>query len=229
MNEQQRDYAGIWDSYARRFSNSKDAHGKFLGDEWGTTESTVSSFNQWVLPILANANVACELGVGGGKHTSLAAIHVQKMILGVDVSHEMISLATMRMDKEFPGKFKGIFTDGTKLPIENASVDAFYSIDAMVHIFPYDLLRYVREISRILNTGGKGVFEFADWDTPRAYEKFKMDAEVFYRSGKEMSSGAFGFVSRSMIAAALKETGLIVDGIEMVTGRTSVVCFRKDS
>lgn len=219
------DYEKVWDRYSDRFEKNADKHNaKHLGDEWGPDDLPRANFEEFVVPYIGNVNIIGELGVGGGKYTIIAAQYAQK-IFGIDISDKMLVRTSERL-KESKCEFVPIKCKNSKILLEDATLDLFFSFDSMVHIFPYDFFSYVGEISRVLKNGSIAVLEFADWDTPGAIKKFKMDYD-HYMEKQSLSPGAFGFISRNAIRSFAISAGMEIVNIQKRSPRTSVVTMRK--
>lgn len=219
------DYEKVWDKYSDNFDDKKNG-AEHLGDEWSTPEKSLVWFKKFIEPYLQDVAVAGELGVGGGKYSVLAADHIKKLY-GIDISNNMLARTKERL-ADHECVFVPAKCENSEIPLPDESIEFFYSLDSMVHIFPYELYLYILEVGRILKPEGVAILEFADWDTPAAIVKFKLDVEVFQKNGG-LGSGAFGFVSRQAIHHFANEAGLKVENIEAMTGRTSVARLRKSN
>ena len=220
------DYEATWDAYSKRFgttASTKDV--QHLGDEWHTAAFSARIYEQFIRPHVETdaVRVVAELGVGGGKYTSMVAPHVAR-IYGVDVSSEMLERTRLRLEQT-SCEFTTIKTDGRKLDIEPGTVDFFFSIDSCVHIFPYELFGYLGEMSRTLRPNGVGVVDFADWDGHRSFDKFCFDVDVLERTNK-INPGAFSFVPGRVMVDMVTHHGMDVRGLSPSgNGRSSVVTF----
>lgn len=219
------DYEKIWDNYSDRFGTTNDTvKAENLGDEWGDLETSRFRFEKLVIPYLQDGLDVGELGVGGGKYSLMAAQHLRRLY-GIDISDKMLMRTAERL-KETKCEFVAVKCAEMKILLPDNSLDVFFSLDSMVHIFPYDLYSYVCEIGRILRSGGTGVIEYADWDQPGAINKFKMDFEHFSQHGG-LSPGAFGFISRSAMQQFAQSAGLTIVDIQAVSNRSSAAIVRK--
>jgi len=88
-----------------------------------------------------------ELGPGDGSLAVLVAAHARRVIV-VDVTDE--SVRTFQT----PDNFELVLTDGTSIPVSDASVNVAFSNQVMEHLHPEDALAQLREIHRILVPGG---------------------------------------------------------------------------
>jgi len=88
-----------------------------------------------------------ELGPGDGSLAILVAAHARRVIV-VDVSDESVRAF------QTPANFELVLTDGTAIPVPDASVDVAFSNQVMEHLHPDDALAQHREIHRILVPGG---------------------------------------------------------------------------
>jgi SAM-dependent methyltransferase len=219
------DYEKVWSGYAERFVKNSDAkRDGWLGEEWGTAEQAEGLFTKYLEPCLSSKSTVAELGVGGGKYSAMVAPRVQ-VLYGIDISIEMLNLTEARL-RDLKCAFVPVKTDGKHVALDDNSVDLFFSFDSMVHIFPYDLFAYLCEMQRFLRPGGKAIFEFADWDSTGLVQKFLLDYNAYIQQG-QLSSGAFGFISRSAICRLSEHAGLQVESLEQITGRTTVIVLKK--
>lgn len=100
-----------------------------------------------------------DYGCGVGRVARFLSPHA-KLLHGVDISPEMIKLA-----KEFCKDCNNIDfvqTNGIKIPLEDSSIDFVYSILTLQHVEREDAYLILRELNRILKTGGKIYLTFPD-------------------------------------------------------------------
>lgn len=219
------DYEKIWNNYSDRFGKTPGtAHAEHLGDEWANHQLSLARFEQFIKPHLAQGGDVGELGVGGGKYSVLAAPFVSRLY-GIDISQNMLERTADRL-KETNCDFIPIKCADSQIPLPDGSLDFFFSLDSMVHIFPYDLFSYVAEVGRILKAQAIAVIEFADWDQPGAINKFVLDHEHFVRQ-RQLSPGAFGFISRCAMEQFGARAGLKTLQFQEVSKRSSVVTLQK--
>ena len=223
---QTQDYEKIWDQYSEKFGQTpgteKAAH---LGDEWANLEISRARFEQFVLPHLRETLDVGELGVGGGKYSVMAAAHLRRLN-GIDISDRMLARTAERLQQETQCEFVAVKCVDSKITLPDAALDVFFSLDSMVHIFPYDFYSYVCEVGRVLRPGAVGIIEYADWDAPGAIHKFKMDFDHF-RQHRQLSPGAFGFISRAAMTQFVASAGLKLEKIDTISKRSSVATLRK--
>lgn len=79
---------------------------------------------------------------------SLEVAKLAGKVIAVDVSKEVTKRANA------PKNFELIISDGSNIPIENASVDVVYSDQLMEHLHPEDALRQLMNIYQVLKPGG---------------------------------------------------------------------------
>jgi len=222
---QTQDYENVWDGYSKRFNKTADTENTpNLGDEWGNDELTKKVFDGHILPHLRPGCNAAELGVGGGKYSILISPHVHTLY-GIDISNEMLKRTAKRLESG-RSRFVPVKTDGTNIKLSSNSVDFIFSIDSCVHIFHYDLFRYLKEFARIMKSGARGAVEFADWDRPGSFDKFVFDFDILEKTGR-LNSGAFAFIDKAAISCFLRGAGLKELEIRPLTPRSSIVTFLK--
>jgi ubiquinone/menaquinone biosynthesis C-methylase UbiE len=90
--------------------------------------------------------IGCGAGYGAG-YLSESASH----ITAVDISNEGVS---QYWDKYTRGNLHFLLGDGTHIPFKHSSFDVVMSFQVIEHIEPKFVLGYLREIRRVLRTGG---------------------------------------------------------------------------
>jgi ubiquinone/menaquinone biosynthesis C-methylase UbiE len=219
------DYEKIWDTYSDKFGQTPGTtKAENLGDEWGNLELSRERFEKFVRPHLSESLDVGELGVGGGKYSAMAAQYVRKLY-GIDISDNMLARTAERL-QETSCEFVPIKCADSKIALPDASLDVFFSLDSMVHIFPYDFFSYICELGRVLKPGSVAIIEYADWDQAGAVDKFRMDQAYFFQH-KTLSPGAFGFISRRAMEQFAACAGLKVMQIQALSKRSSVATLQK--
>jgi SAM-dependent methyltransferase len=96
---------------------------------------------------LAPERTFMEIGAGDCA-LSLRVAESARHVYAVDVSDQITASARR------PPNFKLLLTDGTHLPVADASVDVALSNQLMEHLHPEDALEQLREVHRSLAPGG---------------------------------------------------------------------------
>jgi len=143
----------------------KEQTGRVAG-AFGYSEADLS-----VVPETANLGLSCgnpiahaglrpgetvvDLGSGGGMDVILAASHVgpQGVVIGVDMTEEMIALAERNTQKTSLGNVEFRLGEIDKMPIEDQSVDCVIS-NCVVNLCE-DKDAVFRDVFRILRPGGR--------------------------------------------------------------------------
>ncbi len=88
-----------------------------------------------------------EIGCGDGALSTLAAARVASVV-AVDVSAEIVAAGSPSP------KVAVLLTDGTHLPLPDASIDVAYSDQLIEHLHPDDAGEQLRSIARVVRPGG---------------------------------------------------------------------------
>jgi ubiquinone/menaquinone biosynthesis C-methylase UbiE len=153
-NARAREDAGYFVAFGRRYSD--DA-------QFFATATEVINRLEWVLsrvPLAERGNWrALEVGCGPGRLMRPMSRHFVE-IHGVDVSDEMIALSKEKL-RDIPNAHTYV-TDGSTLPMfADESFDFVYSYAVFQHIPAREVIvSYLREIHRVMKTGGLAVLHF---------------------------------------------------------------------
>lgn len=91
--------------------------------------------------------VFLEIGCGDAE-MSFAAARVARRAYGLDVTDELVQYGRA------PENFRFLKTKGTNIDLPDGSVDIAYSNQLMEHLHPDDAASQLREVVRVLRTGG---------------------------------------------------------------------------
>jgi SAM-dependent methyltransferase len=131
------------------------------GEEWTASVEWKQALIDDVLErLIPDRSVLLEIGPGAGRWSRALLPRATRLIL-VDVSSRALELCRA----EFAGatNVEYVLSAGSDLPgVASNSVDAVWSFDVFVHIAPADQAGYLREISRVLRSGGVAVIHHAD-------------------------------------------------------------------
>lgn len=120
----------------------------------------------------ASTDKIVELGCGGGVFMSRALASGCNAV-GIDYSSDMVySTSTLNADAVKDGRLEVIEADVTKLPLEDASVDKVYTLNAFF-FFPKPETT-LSEIARVLKPGGWVVISSAAPGMKDSVEKFSV-------------------------------------------------------
>src|SRR5258706_11773999 len=153
-NARAREDAGYYVAFGRRDSDDADffatATEVINGLEWELRRVPLTQRGNWR---------ALEIGCGSGRLMRAMSRHFVE-IHGVDVSDEMIALARERL-QDVSHAYPHV-TEGASLSqFEGESFDFVYSYAVFQHIPSREVvLRYLREIQRVLRVGGLARLQF---------------------------------------------------------------------
>ncbi|HML17760.1 MAG TPA: class I SAM-dependent methyltransferase [Bryobacteraceae bacterium] len=154
-NARAREDAGYYVAFGRR--DSSDA-------EFFATATEVINRLEWELsrvPLQERGNWrALEIGCGPGRLMRPMSRHFVE-IHGVDVSDEMIGLAREKL-RDVPNAHVYVTNGSSLAPFADESFDFVYSYAVFQHIPSREVIfEYLREIRRVLRTGGLTVLQFS--------------------------------------------------------------------
>jgi SAM-dependent methyltransferase len=101
-------------------------------------------------PELRSASVFLEIGCGDASLAFAAAARVGT-VYGVDVTDALIDYSRA------PSNFQFVPTGGVEIPLPGATADLAFSDQVLEHLHPDDAANQIREVYRILKTGGRYV------------------------------------------------------------------------
>lgn len=131
--------------YGELFARLPD-HPQHTAGRHGVSDKLDSEFNR-VRPFLREGLVFLEIGCGDAALSCRVAAHVGHSF-GMDVTE---ALAPAKR----PPNFTFLRTDGVHIPLETGSVGLAYSNQLMEHLHPDDAAAQLREITRVLEAGGR--------------------------------------------------------------------------
>lgn len=212
-DQSQNRYADDWNAYSVSWSEQYGSKYQHLGDEWNddnTAERKRDTFyfiayaDRWLHPDMT----VLEVGPGGGKWTSRIAPKVRRMIV-LDVSEEMLRRTQARCEALGIHNVEYLLGNGRDFrPIENSSIDFFFSYDVFVHIALEDTWPYAQEMARVLAPGGIGVCHHASNSTPEAWDRIEQNND-WYR-GNAHTLGQFYYYSPETLRRMYERCGLLM-------------------
>jgi SAM-dependent methyltransferase len=219
-------YAALWDQYVK---DIKPETGKWPGDEWSNEEWWQLTFKRMFVDQGANAWRHCvEIGAGSGKYTQYLLAHSATDIVAFDISAEFLgvlgkrladSIAAKRLIPELLRAQKSSeMYDVIKQRGWLRQVDAFYSIDAMVHVDLQYLMAYIATAALVLKQGGKLIMNLADATTDLGFT-YLVDSIKPYYPRQSRPVGKFEFISRDLICSVLQRIGFTIEFIPELSHR----------
>lgn len=123
-----------------------------------------------------------EIGFGHGRTMDRAAAAVpQGFVAGVDLSEDMVRMAAKRLRRVIEaGRAEVQRADSARLPYEDRRFDKAYALHTLY--FWKDPVQHLREVCRVLKSGGRFVLGFTPGDDPQARANFPASVYHFYES-----------------------------------------------
>jgi Methyltransferase domain len=193
------------------------------GDEWGNAASWDDNFKQlFERAGVATWRRAVEIGAGSGKYTLRVLGASAANVRAYDVSAQFLKVCEDRC-KDWIGKGR---LDLTLLESTSPShmlsdlqacgwqrqVDAFYSIDAMVHVDLQYLVAYLLTAALVLKPEGKLILTLADATTALGFATLLGDISWTYKwQANPTGSAKFEWLSPDLIQTVLTRLGFKVD------------------
>ena len=214
-----------WDYYARQTKRD----GEFWpGDEWGNTATWERVFKTlFVANDVASWNRCVEIGPGAGKYTIRVLNESPAEIIAADISAGYQEHFRARLTEV------GLISRVTPVLIDNNSttlrrnidskgwtgtLDAFYSIDAMVHVDLQYLITYMVTAAYSLKVGGKLIMTVANCCSDRGFDKLISDAKQIFRR-IHTHSAKFEWMSPDQLRSILPRLGFEIDVLDSTQGR----------
>jgi SAM-dependent methyltransferase len=219
-------YAASWDQYVK---NIKPGTGKWPGDEWGNEEFWRLTFKRMFVEQGAKDWRHCvEIGAGSGKYTQYLLAHAATDIVAFDISAEFLNVLRGRlaqpiaagrlMPELLRAQKSSEMYDAIRQRGWLRQVDAFYSIDAMVHVDLQYLMAYFATAALVLKQGGKLMMSLADATTEAGFG-YLIDSIKPYYPRQSQPGGKFEWMSRDLIRSVLERIGFTVQFIPELSDR----------
>jgi ubiquinone/menaquinone biosynthesis C-methylase UbiE len=218
-----------WDERARENANYfVDNRLDYVdGDEdffWEQGKADVAKLFELLEMTPGPDDVVLDIGCGVGR--LLRALEPQTGgLIGIDVSSEMIALATKNLEDIDVTLHVG---SGTGLqPVEDSSVDGIISLVVFQHIpDPQITLGYIRDMGRVLKPGGWAAFQVSNDPAIHTadYGKVSKLKQLLGRAPKGQDDAAWrgSAVTMDELGAAAQEGGL---EIEKIVGDGTQYCL----
>ena len=213
-----------WDRYLETWQVEHNADQKYVwpGDEWGTPESWSDLYtNLFVNAGSANWRRAVEIGPGSGKYTERLLRGSQATVRAYDVSPEFMRVCERRCAEWIDAGRLSLHPIEGKSPSEMLDdllsagllrqVDAFYSIDAMVHVDLQYLVVYLMVAALCLREGGKLILTVSNAMSDEGFDKLLHDVAWTYpQQADPYGSGKFEWLSPDLVRSVLSRLGFDV-------------------
>jgi hypothetical protein len=215
-------YGRTWDHYAETWKSADGSH-RWPGDEWGTAQMWDALYKQLFVP----ANVsqwqrAVEIGQGSGKYTLKVLEGSAATVRAYDVSAKFLKVCETRcadwinrsrlsLQVLEPGRADYLLDD---LEVQGwrRNVDAFFSIDAMVHVDLQYLIVYLMTAALVLKPGGKLILTLADATSELGFRKLLEEVPwTFATQDWPVGTGKFEWLSPDLVRSILTRLGFTID------------------
>lgn len=212
----------FWDQYVKEWPEVNRSLGGQLGwpgDEWGSPEGWERTYQRLFVPAgVKNWERAVEIGPGSGKYTLRVLANPKTAVRAYDVSPQFLEVCQARCQEPVnQGRLSLHLLDLTSADrmasdLNNCgwqrSVDAFYSIDAMVHVDLQYLIVYLITAGLTLKPGGKLILTLADATTDLGFQQM-LEEIWFTYPGQTSPTGTskFEWISPDIVRSILPRLG----------------------
>jgi SAM-dependent methyltransferase len=142
-NERRQLYARVYDELFRRVPD----HPLLAGDTEAERAAAVRRQLRIVAPLLTRSTRFLELGAGDCALSEAVARSVADVV-ALEVSEEIVGARSL------PRNVHVVISDGFTVPLDGESIDLAFSHQLMEHLHPEDAVDQLREIHRVLRSGG---------------------------------------------------------------------------
>jgi SAM-dependent methyltransferase len=199
-------YVGDWsgdltkrtDLDARLASDGGRGKVKWPGDEWGNEEIWKGVIDRLLVPAgLSQWKRVIEIGQGSGKYTLPVLAQPDAQVKCFDMSQKFLDVCGARCAdyvKERRLSLHCLVNDQPRMIQQiceqegwTRNVDAFMSIDAMVHVDLNILASYFLAASEVLKPGGKLVMTLADVSSDAGFEKLMRELTYTFNTAGQFN------------------------------------------
>lgn len=213
-----------WDRYLETWDLEHNAEQKYdwPGDEWGTPETWEELYTN----LFENAGAAgwrhaVEIGPGSGKYSDRLLRGSDATLRAYDVSVDFMKVCERRCAHwidagrlslhQIEGKSPSEMLDDLASAQLLRKVDAFFSIDAMVHVDLQYLVVYLIVAALSLREGGKLILTLSNATSEAGFEKLLHDiAWTYPQQADPYGSGKFEWLSPDLVRNVLTRLGFDV-------------------
>ncbi len=213
----------FWDSYVDRWPASHEGRRdvRWPGDEWQDAEEWDKRFGEMFEPAgVGGWERAVEIGQGSGKYTLKVLESSPAVVRAYDISENFLRTCAERCSQQLrderlflrllDGRSPGQLLADLDACSWRREVDAFFSIDSMVHVNLQNLTPYLITAAISLRVGGKLILTLANvWD-PTGYRKLLGDIAVYFPAQGQPNS-SFAWVSPQIVRFMLGNLGFEID------------------
>lgn len=213
-----------WDRYLETWQLEHNANQNYEwpGDEWGNPQTWADLFsNLFEAAGAADWRHAVEIGPGSGKYTDRLLGESKAEIRAYDVSADFMRVCEKRCAEWIADGRLSLHLIEGKSPSEMLDdlasadllrkVDAFFSIDAMVHVDLQYLVVYFIVAALSLRKGGRLILTLSNASSEEGFEKLLHDiAWTYPQQADPQGSGKFEWLSPDLVRVILSRLGFEV-------------------
>ena len=145
------------DAFFTWFDSARDKDAAFIRGSWDFMVHIATQAAPYIS--LPEEKTAFEIGHGGGRILAAASRYFNRVI-GIDI-HDNNEKVAAELTKRGIDNFRLIQTEGSQIPLEDASCDFGYSFIVLQHVEWLTIFEsYFREAHRVLKPGGIAVLYF---------------------------------------------------------------------
>jgi SAM-dependent methyltransferase len=219
-------YRAQWDEYIASWGRAQIEDGdprkkSWPGDEWGKKTHWEQVFRSMFLDFGARDwRHSVEIGAGSGKYARLLLDHSDSDIVALDISPAFLDVLRRRLATEIDaGRVIPVLLDG-KSSSEildfldhrglTGRLDAFYSIDAMVHVTLQHLITYLLTAAVTLRKGGMLLLTLPNATSDKGFATLLDDARRCYSQQRDPNIPRFEWLSPESVSDVLAKLGFKV-------------------
>lgn len=210
-----------WDTYVKKQfpgSAGERARPQWPGDEWGNEAWWKQNFDNLFRPCHVETwTAAAEIGQGSGKYTKMVLDAAPRCtVAAFDASEEFLRVCAERLAAEKAAgrlhleHLQGKRSDEMILALErlgmSRKLDAFFSMDAMVHVDLQYLIVYLLTAALALRKGGHLIMTLADATSEPGFRHLMNSIRAFYSTDVQRV-GKFEWMSPSLARFVLERLG----------------------
>ena len=226
MSDQNKQRQGIygqyWDYYVENHNDyhNRERKHEWPGDEWGSPDGWVGLYQNLFIPAgVQQWQRAVEIGPGSGKYTLKVLAGGEAVVRAYDVSERFLHICHQRCHGQIEQgrlSLQLLDTERSDYMLSDLSafgwgrkVDAFYSIDAMVHVDLQYLIVYLITAGLMLKPQGKLILTLADATSELGFEKLVRDITWTFKD-QGRPSGKFEWLSPELVLSLMHHLGFEV-------------------
>ncbi len=220
-------YEQQWDRHVHEFYTKRQEQGdlKWPGDEWGFPERWERLFDEFFVPLdVSSWRNVVEIGAGTGKYTEkVLEASASCKVIDFDVSSEFLRLCEERLSRfATAGRLELAHIEGKRsdemlIAIADRGLvrglDAFFSIDAMVHVDLQYLAAYFVTAAVTLKPGAPMIMTLADATSESGF-RYLIDGIPRLYDKQGLPTAKFEYLSPDMVRTLLARLGFTIDRLE---------------